>query len=258
MTYLTRILEQKLIEVSALRKERPDRLYAAGKNELPPTRDFHSSLKSRTDSISLIAEIKKASPSRGVLVEDFRPLDLARSYAEIGASAFSVLTDRLFFQGSPDYLREISRAFSIPVLRKDFIIDELQIYESRLMGADAALLIVAALSGQQLRDYLQMFEALGLQALVEVHDGGELDTALNAGATILGVNNRDLRDFTVDLDTAVRLRACMPDDILAVAESGLKSGADIEKMQQASFDAVLIGEGLLISSELREFTWQRP
>ena len=258
MTYLTRILETKAEEVSALRKEEPARRYHEVCRELPATRDFYSGIKSRDGGISLISEIKKASPSRGVLVEDFRPLELAAEYAGLGASAFSVLTDRLYFQGSPDYLKAVKNAVSIPVLRKEFIIDETQIYETRLMGADAALLIVAALEPSQLREYLQLFEELGLHALVEVHDRHELDIALNQGSRIVGVNNRDLRDFTVDLHTSVRLKAAMPEGIIAVAESGMKQKGDIFMMQEAGFDAVLIGEGLLTSEELKQFAWQRP
>ncbi len=258
MTYLTRILETKAEEVAALRKERPGQRYREICRDLAPARDFLAAVTGSDKGIRLISEIKKASPSRGVLVEDFRPLELAAGYVALGASAFSVLTDRLYFQGSPDYLRAVSAAFPLPVLRKDFIIDETQIYDTRLMGADAALLIVAALDPVQLRDYLQLFGELGLHALVEVHDRHELDTAIEQGARIVGVNNRDLRDFTVDLQTSVQLRAAMPDDVVAVAESGLKSKADIVMMQEASFDAALIGEGLLISDELKQFSWQKP
>lgn len=255
MTYLTRILETKAGEVAELKKEEPERRYREMRGELPAPRDFRSAITSRDGGINLIAEVKKASPSRGVLVEDFRPLDIAGRYAELGASAFSVLTDRHYFQGSPDYLKAITQHFSIPVLRKEFIIDESQIYETRLMGADAALLIVAALEPSQLRDYLQLFAELGLQALVEVHDRRELDVAIEQGSTIVGVNNRDLRDFTVDLMTSVNLKRDYPEGVLAVAESGLKRRADIELMQQAGFDAALIGEGLLVSEELRKFAW---
>ncbi|RXK89153.1 indole-3-glycerol phosphate synthase TrpC [Chlorobaculum sp. 24CR] len=255
MTYLTRILETKRGEVAELKKEEPERRYREVRGELPATRDFRSAITSRDGGINLIAEVKKASPSRGVLVEDFRPLDIAQRYAELGASAFSVLTDRHYFQGSPDYLKAITQHFSIPVLRKEFIIDESQIYETRLMGADAALLIVAALAPSQLRDYLQLFAELGLYALVEVHDRCELDTALEQGSTIVGVNNRDLRDFTVDLMTSVNLKREYPEGVLAVAESGLKRRDDVLLMQQAGFDAALIGEGLLVSEELRKFAW---
>lgn len=258
MTYLTRILETKAAEVVALRKTAPERRYLELSGELAPTRDFRSALESRDGGIRLISEIKKASPSRGVLVEDFRPLELAAEYAALGASAYSVLTDRDYFQGSPDFLVAVSRATHLPVLRKDFIIDESQIYEARLMGADAALLIVAALDPVQLGDYLQLFGELGLHALVEVHDARELDIAIGRGAGIVGVNNRDLRDFSVDLQTSVLLRAAMPEGIVSVAESGMKTAADIRLMQEACFDAVLIGEGLLVSEELKRFPWQRP
>jgi len=255
MTWLTRILETKAGEVSELRKQEPERRYHEVCGDLPSPRDFRSAITSMDGGINLIAEVKKASPSRGVLVEDFRPLEIAERYAAVGASAFSVLTDRHYFQGSPEYLRAITQAFSIPVLRKEFIIDESQIYETRLMGADAALLIVAALEPLQLRDYLQLFLELGLHALVEVHDRRELDIAIGQGSNIVGVNNRDLRDFTVDLMTSVNLRREFPDGVLAVAESGMKCSDDIMLMRDAGFDAVLIGEGLLTSEELRKFAW---
>jgi indole-3-glycerol phosphate synthase len=255
MTYLTRILETKAGEVAELRKEAPERRYIKVCGELSAPRDFRSAITSRDGGINLIAEIKKASPSCGVLVEDFRPLDIAGRYAELGASAFSVLTDRQYFQGSPDYLKAITQKFSIPVLRKEFIIDESQIYETRLMGADAALLIVAAIEPSQLRDYLQLFGELGLHALVEVHDRRELDVAIEQGSTIVGVNNRDLRDFTVDLMTSVNLKREFPAGVLAVAESGMKRREDILLMQDAGFDAALIGEGLLTSEALQQFAW---
>ena len=257
MTYLSRILETKAAEVAELRRTSPELRYRDICRDLAPARDFRAALASRDGGIRLISEIKKASPSRGVLVEEFRPLELAAEYVSIGTSAFSVLTDRNYFQGSPDYLMSVSKAFSLPVLRKDFIVDESQIFETRLMGADAALLIVAALEPSRLRDYLQLFGELGLHALVEVHDRHELDTALEQGAGIIGVNNRDLRDFSVDLQTSVRLRAAMPEGVIAVAESGIKRSDDVRLMQDAGFDAVLIGEGLLVSEELKIFGWQR-
>ncbi len=256
-TYLTRILQTKAEEVAELRRANPERRYREVARDLAPARDFTRAVTASDGGIRLISEIKKASPSRGVLVEDFRPLDLAAEYAGIGASAYSVLTDRNYFQGSPEYLVAVSKAFPLPVLRKEFIVDESQIYEARLMGADAALLIVAALDPLQLRDYLQLFAELGLHALVEVHDRRELDIAVEQGAGIIGVNNRDLRDFTVDLQTSVRLRAAMPAGVVSVAESGMKQAADIRLMQEAGFDAVLIGEGLLTSAELKSFEWQR-
>ncbi|NTU53502.1 MAG: indole-3-glycerol phosphate synthase TrpC [Chlorobiaceae bacterium] len=255
MSWLFRILETKAQEVAVLRKTDPERRCMELNGDLPVVRDFRSAITAPDEGIKLIAEIKKASPSRGVLVEDFRPLDIAENYAAIGASAFSVLTDRNYFQGSPDYLRAVRKTSVIPVLRKEFIIDESQIYETRLMGADAALLIVAALDPGQLGDYLSLFAELGLHALVEVHDGHELDIALEQGAGIIGVNNRDLRDFTVNLMTSVNLKLEFPDGVLAVAESGMKRREDILLMQEAGFDAVLIGEGLLTSQDLRQFPW---
>ncbi len=255
-TCLTDILAYKKGEVEALRHEHPEARYRDCLRELPSPRGFKKALQGNSGRIRLIAEVKKASPSRGVLVEDFQPLDIAGRYAALGAAAFSVLTDRNFFQGSNDYLQQVSRAYDLPVLRKDFIIDESQIYETRLIGADALLLIVAALDPFQLRDYLELSGETGLDALVEVHDRAELDCALGAGASLIGINNRNLRDFTVSLETSLQLRPFIPEDVVAVAESGLKRAKDVEVMQEASFDAVLIGEGL-IGQELQQFTWKQ-
>nr|Q3AU73.1 RecName: Full=Indole-3-glycerol phosphate synthase; Short=IGPS [Chlorobium chlorochromatii CaD3] len=256
MTYLDRILEHKQIEVAALKKEQPRQRYEELQAELEAPRNFSASLKRPANKgVRLIAEIKKASPSRGLIVQDFDPLAMAQRYQELGAAAFSVLTDQQFFQGSNDYLRQVKGAFKLPVLRKDFIVDALQIFEARLLGADAILLIVAALESSQLRDYLQLSAELGLSALVEVHDGAELDEALQQGATILGVNNRNLKDFSVDINTSIKLRPSIPSDMIAVAESGLKRAADIDAVNAAGFDAVLIGEGLHISTELRSLIW---
>ncbi len=255
-TYLTKILEQKAVEVDVLKQQVPSAHYRDVEGELPATRGFRAALQDNERGIRLIAEIKKASPSRGVMVGDFQPLDIAGRYAGMGATAFSVLTDRNFFQGANEYLQQVSGSFELPVLRKDFIIDESQIYEARLIGADAVLLIVAALDVSSLRDYLQLAEGIGLDALVEVHDHAELDCALDAGATVVGVNNRNLKDFSVSLETSVRLRPSIPDGIVSVSESGLKHASDVVMMQDASFDAVLIGEGLL-GPELQGFTWKR-
>ncbi|ANT64310.1 MULTISPECIES: indole-3-glycerol phosphate synthase TrpC [Prosthecochloris] len=256
VTYLTRILEHKAGEVADLQRLDPARLYQANYRDLSPTRGFASALRRASGTpVRLIAEVKKASPSRGVMVEDFQPLEIARNYSEHGASAFSVLTDRAFFQGSNEYLTAVSREFSLPVLRKDFIIDESQVYEARLIGADAILLIVAALGQGQLREYLQLAGELSLDVLVEVHDARELEVALAAGATIVGVNNRDLRDFSVSLDTALSLRPEIPDEVVTVSESGLKMPDDVRAMDEAAFDAVLIGEGLL-GGGLQKLTWK--
>lgn len=255
MSYLSRILEEKEREVGELASEHPARRYAELQGSLEPTRDFTGALRRTGTGLRLIAEIKKASPSRGLIVPDFDPVNIARRYGELGAAAYSVLTDRTFFQGSIDYLQMVSRSFQLPVLRKDFIIDESQIFQSRLTGADAILLIVAALDSCQLGDYLQLAASVGLHVLVEVHDRKELDRAIEKGAPIIGVNNRDLKDFSLKLDTSLSLRPFIPSDVLAVSESGLKSSADIALIEQASFDAVLIGEGLYTSPELGRITW---
>ena len=255
MSYLSRILEEKKREAGELQKERPEQRYMERQGSLAPTRDFRAALRRSDGGLRLIAEIKKASPSRGLIVTDFDPVAIARCYGELGAAAYSVLTDRLFFQGSNDYLKLVSRSFSLPVLRKEFIIDELQIFESRLIGADAILLIVAALEPSQLADYLQLAAAIGLHVLVEVHDRHELDRALEKGAPIIGVNNRNLKDFSLNLETSLSLRPCIPSDVVAVSESGMKSSSDIALVGAASFDAVLIGEGLHTSAELRGLTW---
>jgi indole-3-glycerol phosphate synthase len=255
MSYLSRILEEKKREVELLQQEQPAQRYQAQQHSLAETRDFTGALRRRDGGLKLIAEIKKASPSKGLIVADFDPVTIARRYGELGAAAYSVLTDQLFFQGSIDYLQLVSRSFSLPVLRKDFIVDESQIFQSRLIGADAILLIVAALDPSQLGDYLQLAAAIGLHVLVEVHDRKELDRAIEKGAPIIGVNNRDLKDFSLKLDTSLSLRPFIPSDVIAVSESGIKTSADISLIRQASFDAVLIGEGLHTSPELREIIW---
>ena len=255
MSYLSRILEEKKREVELLQPQKPARRYQEQQGSLDVIRDFTGALRRCDGGLRLIAEIKKASPSRGLIVGDFDPVTIARRYGELGASAYSVLTDRLFFQGSIDYLQLVRRSFPLPVLRKDFIIDESQIFQSRLIGADAILLIVAALDPSQLGDYLQLAAAIGLHVLVEVHDRNELDRAIEKGAPIIGVNNRDLKDFSLKLQTSLSLRPFIPSDVIAVSESGMKTSADISLIEQASFDAVLIGEGLHTSPELREITW---
>lgn len=181
MTYLSRILEEKQREIQELKKEKPSQRYVELQESLASTRDFTGVLRRNDGELRLIAEIKKASPSRGLIVSDFDPVAIARRYEELGAAAYSVLTDRIFFQGSIDYLQMVSRSSSLPVLRKDFLIDESQIFQSRLIGADAILLIVAALDPCQFSDYLQLALSIGLHVLVEVHDRKELDRALEKG-----------------------------------------------------------------------------
>jgi indole-3-glycerol phosphate synthase len=206
----------------------------------------------RLPEMSFICEIKKASPSRGLIVADFPYLDIAREYELAGADAISVLTEPDFFLGSDVYLQDIHSAVNIPVLRKDFIIDPYQVFEAKVLGASAVLLICALLDTVALKDYLAICGQLGLSALVEAHDAGEIESALQAGASIIGINNRNLKDFSVDLDNCVRLRQLVPEGVVAVAESGIKTREDIEKLEQAGIDAVLIGEFLMQSPDKRK------
>ncbi len=202
-----------------------------------------------SEGISFICEVKKASPSKGLIAPDFPYLDIAREYERVGAGAISVLTEPEFFQGSPEYLKEIRQEVEIPLLRKDFIVDAYQIYQAKVLGADAALLICAILDGAALREYIELCDHLGLSALVEVHDEREMEQALLAGARIIGVNNRNLKDFTVDIGNSVRLRRLAPDEVAFVAESGIQTRQDVESLEEASVNAVLIGETLMRSPD---------
>ncbi|MDF2543166.1 MAG: indole-3-glycerol phosphate synthase [Herbinix sp.] len=204
------------------------------------------------NDIALICEVKKASPSKGVIAEHFPYLSIAKEYEEAGASAISVLTEPDYFQGSDQYLKEISEQVSIPVLRKDFTIDEYQIYESKYLGADAVLLICAILPTDTLQRFIKLCDSLGLSALVEVHTEEEIASALQAGASIIGVNNRNLQTFDVDIQNCIRLRDMVPDQVIYIAESGIQSLQDIELVKKANIDAVLIGEALMRSNLKRE------
>ena len=199
--------------------------------------------------LQFICEVKKASPSKGVIVEDFPYVDIAREYEQAGAGAVSVLTEPEFFQGSPRYLEEIQKQVRIPLLRKDFIIDPYQIYQAKVLGADALLLIVSILDQAAIREYLDICHSLGLSALVEAHDENEVQTALNAGARIIGVNNRNLKDFSVDTDNSRRLRERIPRDVLFVSESGVSHAEDVAKLREIGADAVLIGETLMRATD---------
>lgn len=194
------------------------------------------------DGISFICEVKRASPSKGMISPFFPYLDIAREYERIGASAISCLTERKYFLGKPEYLRDIASIVSIPVLRKDFIIDEYQIYEARALGASAILLICAILTDEKMKHFMTLADSIGLSVLTEVHDEEEVRRALAAGARIIGVNNRNLKDFTVSLSNAVRLSSLVPEDVLFVAESGIRTRKDIETLERCGADAVLIGE----------------
>jgi indole-3-glycerol phosphate synthase len=199
----------------------------------------------RAPGMTFICEVKKASPSKGVIARDFPYVSIAREYEEAGAGCISVLTEPYYFQGSDAYLKEIKSKIKIPVLRKDFIVDEYMIYEAALMGADCILLICAILSRQQLQAYYELATSLGLSVLVETHDEEEIAMALSVDAAIIGVNNRNLKDFTVDFHNSIRLRPLVPKDRLFVSESGIRTPEDIACLGQAGVDAVLIGETMM-------------
>ena len=204
---------------------------------------------SRT-GLSLICECKKASPSKGLIAPDFPYRKIARAYEEGGAAAISCLTEPRHFLGKDKYLQEIAAQAGIPVLRKDFTVDPYQIYEARTLGASAVLLIAAILTPSQLEEYRQIAESVGLDALVETHDADEVETALQTGAVLIGVNNRNLQDFTVDFETCLRLRGEIPEDRICVAESGIRTPADIRRLKEAGVQAALIGETLMRSRDI--------
>ena len=241
---LDTIVARKKLEVALLKKE------GAGRPELPvdPPRGFMQAL-TQSPEIAVIAEAKKASPSKGVISPDFNPAAIASSYEKGGAEAVSVLTDETFFQGSLDYIPLVRQKIKLPVIRKDFIIHELQIEEACNYGADAILLIAAILEQEQIRDYLQMSRELDIDALVEVHDEKELEKSLTAGSSLIGINNRDLRDFTVDLGTTIRLRQEIPDSIPVVSESGIRNHEDMKMLEDHGITAALIGETLMRSHD---------
>ena len=199
-----------------------------------------------------ICEVKKASPSRGVIAESFPYQEIAREYEAAGAAAISCLTEPEYFQGKNEYLQEIRQEVSIPILRKDFIIDEYMIYEAKVLGADAVLLICALLDTGTLKRYISLCDRLGLSALVEVHDETEMHSAVESGARVIGVNNRNLKDFTVDLENSIRLRQLASGEILFVAESGIQTAEDVEKLKEVQVNGVLIGETLMKSRNKKE------
>ena len=205
--------------------------------------EFEKALK--RDGVSFICECKKASPSKGLIAPDFPYLQIAKEYEKAGADCISVLTEPKWFLGSDEYLREIAENVKIPCLRKDFTVDEYMIYEAKILGASAVLLICSILNKAQLKEYIKICDTLGLSALVEAHDEAEVKTAVEAGARIIGVNNRNLKDFTVDTDNSRRLRELIPNDVLFVSESGVKTAEDVQSLREIGADAVLIGEALM-------------
>ena len=247
---LDRIIAAKRQEVASLKKTTPLAELRKRVDNLPPPRDFIGAISLQSGAI--IAEVKRSSPSRGRIREDFDPARIASLYERHGAQAISVLTDGQFFEGKGEYLAEIKKAVTLPLLRKDFIIDPYQLYETRALGGDAVLLISAILSEGQLQEYIELAGLLGLIPLVEVHTQEELDKALAAGAEVIGINNRNLKTFTTDLATTFELAPLVPVNKIVVAESGINTRGDIERLLAAGVHCFLIGEALMRSADIGE------
>lgn len=252
MNILDTILAHKRQEVAEAESRIPFSELEKQLSHALSVRPFRDALNRADGRVAVIAEVKKASPSKGVLCEDFDPLRIAQTYAQHGASAISVLTDERFFQGHLDYLRTIRLYVPIPVLRKDFLISRYQVLEARVAGADAVLLIVAALSDGQLRDLLAYTHELGMDTLVEVHTEEELHRALDAGATVIGVNNRDLTSFRTTLEVTERLAPWIPPGCILVSESGIENAEDVCRVARAGAHAVLVGESLMRAKDIGE------
>lgn len=239
---------QRIVESTKLRVEK-DKKLGLPEIMLPARPPFSLEKALGGGEMSFICEVKKASPSKGVIAQDFPYVDIARQYEAAGASAISVLTEPEFFLGSDQYLSEIRRAVETPLLRKDFVIDSFQIEQASRLGADGVLLICAILSPNQLSEYIRCADSFGLTALVEVHDEQQLSTALLAGARVIGVNNRDLRTFTVDPGNSIRLRRLAPKDVLFISESGIQTPQDVENLRSHGIDGVLVGETLMRAAD---------
>ena len=248
-TILDRIVATKKREIEEARRVRPLEAVRAAAAAAAPTRNFFQALAAE-GPIKLIAEVKKASPSKGLIRPDFDPVTIASAYAQAGATCLSVLTDESYFQGHLDYLRAIRAAVSLPLLRKDFILDPYQLYEARAAGADAVLLIAECLDDCQLRGLHNLALELQLTPLVEFYEPENLPRVLEAGATLIGINNRDLKTFQVDLEHTIRLRKQIPDDCLVVGESGINSHADVRRLAQAGVSAILVGEHLMRQADI--------
>ncbi len=246
-TILDEILRHKAVEVESRQAQRSLAELEQAIADAPGTRGFVSALQTSVQrgDAAVIAEVKKASPSKGVIRGDFQPVEIARSYQAAGASCLSVLTDEKYFQGSDAYLGEIRRSVELPLLRKEFIVDAYQIAESRLLGADCILLIVAALSPAALQDFYHQAHALGLDVLIEVHDAAELELALALEPTLIGINNRNLKTFETSLSNTYDLLGSIPEDVLVVTESGIHSQEDVQAMRQHDVHAFLVGEAFM-------------
>jgi indole-3-glycerol phosphate synthase len=244
-TILDEILQTKRAEVAEARRRLPLESLEPLLAEAPPPRDFAAALRAGPGEVRLIAEVKKASPSAGVIRADFEPVEIAAAYQRGGAACLSVLTDAAYFQGSLDYLRRVRGRVDLPVLRKDFIIDPYQLVEARVAGADCVLLIAECLSAAELRDLHGAALDLGMQTLIELYDEENLEPVLATGGTIIGVNNRNLRSFVTNLDHVLKLRAAIPEDRIVVGESGIRSAEDVRRLADAGVQAMLVGESLM-------------
>lgn len=257
-TVLDDIVAVKRQEVARAKAELPLAELCARLDDAPPVRDFLAPLAANRPAgggpIKLIAEVKKASPSAGLIREDFDPVEIARAYHQGGASCVSVLTDEPHFQGSLDYLRQVRAAVDLPVLRKDFLLDEHQVVEARVAGADAVLLIAECLTPAELADLHGLATELGMTALVELYEPENLPAVLAAGPKLVGVNNRDLRTMRVELEHCVRLRAEVPAEVVFVGESGVRTAADARRLRVAGIDAILVGESLMRQPDVRSAT----
>jgi len=248
---LNKILAVKAQEVAAALSAKPLPALRAEVAQMPPPRDFIGALRSKiaAGQPAVIAEIKKASPSKGVIREDFQPAEIAQSYAQHGAACLSVLTDEQFFQGSAEYLKQARAACELPVLRKDFMVHEYQVWQARAMGADAILLIAAALSLKQMQAFEKLAHQLGMAVLVEVHDGKELEVALQLKTPLIGINNRNLRTFEVNLQTTLGLLEHIPADRIVVTESGIFTAQDVRRMRDHGVHAFLVGEAFMRAAD---------
>lgn len=243
---LKQIIRDKREETAERKRRLPLSEIQSALPEQSPPRGFLNALQNSPHPVALIAEIKRASPSKGVFTHDFRPADIARRYEQAGADCLSVLTDERYFQGHTDHLQMARWNVSLPVLRKDFIIDPYQIYESRRMGADAILLIVAAIPDpNQMRDWREEAQSLGMDTLVEIHTEQEAEIALKSGANLIGINNRNLQTFETKLETTFELRAVLPPEITVVSESGIQNAVHVQKLKEANVRAMLVGESLM-------------
>ncbi len=257
MTILETIAEYAKERVTQAKEKEPlaavkEKALAMPKKNFPFEQALRKTKTAGKDSISFICECKKASPSKGVIAEEFPYLAIAKEYEAAGADCISVLTEPKWFLGKAEYLKEIAEAVSIPCLRKDFVVDEYMIYEAKLLGAEAVLLICSILTKEQIKRYIGICDELGISALVEAHDEAEIAMAVNAGARMIGVNNRNLKDFTVDTNNSLRLRSLVPENVLFVSESGVSRPEDVAVLREMGVNAVLVGEAMMRAADKKQ------